>query len=782
MQPVMKKFVGMGLMALGLQTAWGFALLGPNASGDAGTEPWQTIALGYDLPYESSGLPGGAVWLGDIGGPHNLGEEYRRNAPVLYYTCDANFLGFFGSNGVSAVDSAFAVLNGLTNVDSYSTALSEFPLGSQHFNYTAQSLYLTDLKSVTLHLVVEQMGLAEPERYTWTLHDRYTVSPPGCPLGTEYIVVQRNFDITDTPLNQIQYSPYVNNVLYTYSIVDDCDHHPPPYSGITVPFATDPDAEQYTAVAANDEEGFVDNVGGLQIGGFYTGLTRDDVAGLRYLLTTNNVNWETAAAGSILTSSSAGTTNFGLPFVLYTSNYTAFAQAALTNSPAVLSNLFPGLIITSSTNYPVVIHTPNIVAYYTNSFPLGNTPVLVLATNGYTDSVVLYYVDTFANLVIITNSYYQTNTSAQLVTVQVVPNESLGNGVVTNTTIQSITLTNVPTGDYYITTNPCGLNILYQLPYTNVVTTTNIIVTSSNSAGYPYSQSIVTYTTNHAYWVEPFICSGGGVVGVSNSTGLYQGIGNVQFVNAPYDSLIGQAFQPITNNYTMVVISGSKAQLQTFQRIVTQPDILLTASDQAAGPGAIPFIGTVVRSINYDSGNVLNGLRGPGVINSPSTFDYNKVGANFWNGPWPDTNAFILQSPVNETTQIPGVAWASFDGTTNDPVVYPNGTSIQNIENQILIQISPTTLPDGTNGVPYTFAYTNSAGAVYTNIFTTTGGAFTPPYTWSALGLPNALVLSTNGTLSGPLTNNVPGTYDLTIQMTDYLARSVTWSYSITIH
>jgi hypothetical protein len=161
------------------------------------------------------------------------------------------------------------------------------------------------------------------------------------------------------------------------------------------------------------------------------------------------------------------------------------------------------------------------------------------------------------------------------------------------------------------------------------------------------------------------------------------------------------------------------------------------------------------------------------------------VGANFWNGPFPDTNGFLgdyLLSPVNETTQTPGVAWASFDGTTNDPVVYPNGTSIQNIENQILIRISPTMLPDGTNGVPYTFAYTNSAGAVYTNIFTTTGGAFTPPYTWSALGLPNALVLSTNGTLSGPLSNNVPGKYDLTIQLTDYLARSVTWSYSITIH
>ena len=29
--------------------------------------------------------------------------------------------------------------------------------------------------------------------------------------------------------------------------------------------------------------------------------------------------------------------------------------------------------------------------------------------------------------------------------------------------------------------------------------------------------------------------------------------------------------------------------------------------------------------------------------------------------------------------------WASFDGTTNDPVVYPDGKSIQNLEKQILV-------------------------------------------------------------------------------------------------
>ena len=30
---------------------------------------------------------------------------------MIYYTYDANFLGYFGSNGVATVDSAFAIMN-----------------------------------------------------------------------------------------------------------------------------------------------------------------------------------------------------------------------------------------------------------------------------------------------------------------------------------------------------------------------------------------------------------------------------------------------------------------------------------------------------------------------------------------------------------------------------------------------------------------------------------------------------------------------------------------------
>ena len=68
-------------LTLGLQTAWGFALLGPNPGipGQPATagDPWQTVAIGYDLGGVDNGFPGGGFWLGDLGGPKNLAEEYQ---------------------------------------------------------------------------------------------------------------------------------------------------------------------------------------------------------------------------------------------------------------------------------------------------------------------------------------------------------------------------------------------------------------------------------------------------------------------------------------------------------------------------------------------------------------------------------------------------------------------------------------------------------------------------------------------------------------------------------
>jgi hypothetical protein len=792
MLQIIKRFWWVGLLAIGVQPAWGFALLGPlpgstfaeTALPASFGDTWQVIALGYGQPYLNYSLPGGPVWLGDIGGPKNIGEEYRRNAPVIYYAYDENFSGYFGVEGEQAADQAIAIMNSLTNVDIYSADLTEFPFNSQRFNGTAQSLYLTDLKSVTLHLLVEQMGLAEPERYTWTLEDRYEEPGGTCPENILYSVVQRNFGTTDLPLtgpqSGTQYTPYVNNVLYSYGILDDCGHNPPVWTATTVPFSVDPDTASYTAVAANDNEGFAQTgLGGLAIGGFYTGLTRDDMAGLRYLLTTNNINLEDPTAGSLL----EATNGINNSIVLMTSNLTSLVEFSLTNAPAVVEANFPNVVVGSSTNFWSVQLIPNVVIYFTNEIgaPYGSPPVLVVLTNGYTPVPLLNYVDTFANVV--TNiSNFSSNTIAYIQTISVGPN--LGapytSPPVTNITYQKVILTNVPSGDYYvIPPGTCGYNIVEPL-YTNVTMTTNFIesianfatnlTTGSGSLTYSYQENIVTIFTNHWYVAEP--CSF-----QTPSAADYQGIERVQFVRVPdqqLDPLTDTFLQPITNLYTMEWYNPTNYTVspRVFQRVVTEPDILFSAADEGVGPAGNTFNGTVTRTIHYNVLNILPNLSGPGVLEGEATFTYNKLGTYFWNGPFSNTNSFLegQLSGVNETTATPGLLWASYDGTTNTPIVYPNSVSIQQLQSEMIVSVTPTSLPNATNNVPFP-----------TTTFTVTGGQ--PPYTWSLAGtqLPNGLSFSSAGVLSGTPVNNSAGTYDFTIQLTDSSNRVVPLGYSIDI-
>jgi len=193
----------------------------------------------------------------------------------------------------------------------------------------------------------------------------------------------------------------------------------------------------------------------------------------------------------------------------------------------------------------------------------------------------------------------------------------------------------------------------------------------------------------------------------------------------------------------------------------------MTADNQINGS---TFDGTVARNINFDQGNILPGLAGPGVINAPVTFDYNKIGTAFDNGPLEftvSTNQFLSQ-----LTQYPASAWASFDSSTNDPVVYPDGTSISNLENQIIIQISPTSVAPGTHGVAYVPV-----------TFTVTDTSLPVVWSWSPVGtetLPPGLTLSSGGMLSGTPTQS--GTFDFMLQMTDSINRTVQWQFTIIIN
>jgi hypothetical protein len=753
MLQLLKKVLWMGLLVFGWQTVWGFSLLGPANNGVPANgsiaDTWQQEIIGFNPITAYSGAP---PYLGADAlaiGPKNIGEGYRRNTPVIYYSFDQNFAGYFGVNGEQAVDGAMAILNNaftnnpltgqfLTNgVDGYSPSLSEYPLQSVSQNYAATALGLLDLKSQTLAIMMEQIGLADAIRYVWVLHNRFQepgANIPPCPADMNYLVTMRNFDIIASPLNQLQYSAYVNGELYSYFIpVDNCGQIPGPPDTDAVEVPADP-----LIYAAPVASGGQTAAGSLATGFFYTGLTRDDMAGLRLLYSLTNVNTETAAPNSTALNGGGLTiTNINDEYQLTTSNLTALILASRTNNPAALQALYPGLVISS------------VITNFNGTFT-------------YTFGNVVYY-----------TLYTNTSVKYQIQTIRIGPliGAPAGSPAVTNVTTKSTTIvTNIASGDFFlIPTNLCGLEVLSVV--TNILSAiTNSLgttTTTNSTAITTISTNVVVVSTNHTLLVAPceFI---GGSGGTNSTTGKYAGVETILFVRVPdqnIDPLTGNFVQPITNTFTLTVVppNSSRATVQSFQRVLTRPDILFSAADLLPGPSAInDIVPAYSRSVTFNQTHIPIGLAGPGTIDPPSTIIFDKVGpvyenisVSFLNGPDAAYNKYFI--------------WGSFDGSTNVPTVYPNGTSIATLASEALIQISPTTLPDGTSGTPYSVP------------LSVTGGQ--PPYTWTltanSLPLPTGLSLSPGGVISG--TPSASGTYGFTVQMTDSAARVVQMNYTITI-
>ena len=462
MLQILKRVVFCGCLAGLLPGAMGFALLGPV------NEAFQVTEIGYDLP-------------GDIGAPKNLAEEYRWTKPVLYYACDDNFINYFGPQGMAAIDGAFAVFNQLTNVSSYSTGLDEFPMESMRVNFQAEALGLFDIKSFTMQGIIERLGLAEPERWVWSLHNRYTPAGGQCPEDQIYDVIKRNFDPVPTPLNQLQSSSYVNGNLFSYFVLEFCNNNPPPAAD-AVEFPVDPLANAFSAVASY----------GASYGNFYMGLTRDDVGGLRYLYKTNNYNIESAGTNTF-----TFITNLA-PQLLFTSNLTEFALAALTNGPAALNALFPNLQIVNSTPIFTNVVTTTTIFYFTNfPFDPAGTPAALVEREVRETNVLTYFRHEFLNVYI--------RPGVQLISnfqIPIVPGHSRTNGLftflITNVTASACPpftpigtiCTNVTTetansrfifGDYYIL--PPGLCdvALVSTQLIRQVTVTNTTIVATNA-------------------------------------------------------------------------------------------------------------------------------------------------------------------------------------------------------------------------------------------------------------------------------------------------------------
>jgi hypothetical protein len=302
-----KLTVTLALLGGSLLPARAFSLLGTY-------ETWQVAGLGYQQ-------------RGDIGGPMALGNGYRWNVPIITYAFDRQFMNYFGQRGVQEVEKAIQILNSLPAVSAMSTNLTEFPLDAKRVNHQAAALRILDLKSYSLGILLEELGLAQPERYAWCLRDRatYTVNTV---TYTNYLVFQRNFDpVTWEP------TKVVNGTMYRYQVQEPLQ--PGNYAD-AVEKATDPLALTYTSVASAFSPtagGVSAGAMGLGVGQWYTGLTRDDAGGLRYLYRYNNYAMENAPLG-VSNSLGSGTGGgyviyFGTNFV---GNTNSFYYTGATNT------------------------------------------------------------------------------------------------------------------------------------------------------------------------------------------------------------------------------------------------------------------------------------------------------------------------------------------------------------------------------------------------------------------------------------------------------------------
>jgi hypothetical protein len=329
----MSLFLKRILLALSLilltHTTKAFSLLGPFDS-------WQAANLGYN--------PFG----GDLGGPKNLGEEWRWTTPIITYAFEESFINWFGTNGIRAVESAIgAYTNKLwTNISRIN--LLQQPLKTKRIHPTAQALGLLDLKSETMSLLAEQLGLASAERWVWALRARTVQNNI-----TNYLVIPRNFD----PFT-LKPTPYVNGVRFSYNISEFAAAN---FTGLefydAVEFLVDV-TQAGNAGSVSGNVGFAPFLGigaPLLPGEYFTGLTRDDIGGLKYIYSENNINTEITAAGTTFLTVDSNTVQFVQGIDLFT-----FISNSVFTNPTNLLAQFPALILITNTVGTTSIFTTNI--------------------------------------------------------------------------------------------------------------------------------------------------------------------------------------------------------------------------------------------------------------------------------------------------------------------------------------------------------------------------------------------------------------------------------------
>ena len=266
----------------------------------------------------------------EMGAPKSIDRGVKRlfrwNIPYFTYSFDASFVNYFGQDGMNAAHEAFGVINDFFQNEDYE-GVSQLDLARHGFlsnynttwiNTTAQNAQIIDIKSLTLGMLVNQIGLGNPHRFAFTITGTNTNA-----WTTNSLTFQtqlRNYD----PISNLP-TEYINNVKYSYRLVHDATNitvGTRPQFGVAdmEEFTTDTTGNAWTSVAGiadafygNTALFWTDTPTLFNFGVYYDGqnamggqfrprhaLTYDDAGGLKYLYQTNTYVYETLSSNVVL--------------------------------------------------------------------------------------------------------------------------------------------------------------------------------------------------------------------------------------------------------------------------------------------------------------------------------------------------------------------------------------------------------------------------------------------------------------------------------------------------
>jgi hypothetical protein len=147
------------------------------------------------------------------------------------------------------------------------------------------------------------------------------------------------------------------------------------------------------------------------------------------------------------------------------------------------------------------------------------------------------------------------------------------------------------------------------------------------------------------------------------------GVDRVRFVKVNTDPVLRQNARQAAVTYPEVVSSNGVVIRQVVSRILTRPDILISARDLGVGTFT-PIFGSLELPTFVNTGATLDpNAEGPGNIEPQSGYTFSKVGVYSLNS-----------GNTDEQDGRPGSLWGSFDGSTNAPVIYPIGSKLADLE------------------------------------------------------------------------------------------------------